>query len=61
MKRGRRHVRCTICTTYRWLGNNKGRFKAKDELKFNDMKEQIRVGVTEAQKPLKLSGQGSNP
>jgi len=25
------------------------------------MKEQIRVGVTEAQKPLKLSGQGSNP
>jgi hypothetical protein len=25
-KTTKRRVRCTICTPYRWLGNNKGRF-----------------------------------
>jgi hypothetical protein len=27
----KRSVRCTLCTTHRWFGNSKGRFKAKDE------------------------------
>lgn len=32
-KRGktRRNVRCTMCTQNRFLGNNKGRFKAREE------------------------------
>lgn len=24
----KRRVRCTLCTSYRWMGNNKGRRKA---------------------------------
>ena len=32
----RRSVRCTMCTTHRWLGNAKGRFKAKDEREMRD-------------------------
>lgn len=33
-KRGRcrRKVRCSVCTTHRWLGNAKGRLPARDEL-----------------------------
>ena len=33
-KRGRcrRRVRCSLCTTHRWLGNAKGRFPARDEM-----------------------------
>ena len=27
----KRNVRCTICTDHRWLGNNTGRFKRKEE------------------------------
>lgn len=41
MQRGRRHVRCTICTSHRWLGNNRGRFKEKDASRWRDMKDQI--------------------
>ena len=34
----RRSVRCKICTTHRWLGNAKGRYKAKDEAERKDRK-----------------------
>ena len=27
----KRNVRCTLCTSYRWFGNGKGRFKAREE------------------------------
>lgn len=30
-KSSKRSVRCTLCTKHRWLGNAKGRFKAKEE------------------------------
>lgn len=32
-KRGksRRSIKCSHCTQHRWLGNRKGRFKAKEE------------------------------
>jgi hypothetical protein len=30
-RKTRRNVRCTMCTQARFLGNNKGRFKAKEE------------------------------
>lgn len=26
-QRSRRHVRCTLCTPYRWRGNGQGRFR----------------------------------
>lgn len=26
-KKTKRNVRCTMCTDYRWMGNNKGRKK----------------------------------
>lgn len=29
-KKPKRNVRCTMCTKYRWLGNNKGRRKLRD-------------------------------
>lgn len=32
----RRKVRCTLCTPHRWMGNNKGRFKVKDEVEMRD-------------------------
>jgi len=36
----KRRVRCTICTPHRWQGNNKNRFKAKEEgLSRTDKKE----------------------
>lgn len=34
----RRKVRCTMCTTHRWLGNNSGRFKRRDEVEMRDQK-----------------------
>lgn len=30
-KKTKRRVRCTLCTPHRWMGNAKGRFKAKEE------------------------------
>ncbi len=30
-RKTRRNVRCTMCTQSRFLGNNKGRYKAKEE------------------------------
>ena len=30
-KKTKRNVRCTMCTQHRWFGNNKGRFKDKEE------------------------------
>ena len=32
----KKRVRCTFCSSHRWLGNAKGRFKAKDELEMRD-------------------------
>ncbi len=32
----RRKVRCTMCTPNRWLGNNAGRFKHRDEVERKD-------------------------
>jgi hypothetical protein len=29
-KKSKRSVRCTMCTTYRWMGNAKGRFPIRD-------------------------------
>lgn len=39
-KRGKtkRRVRCTMCTPYRWMGNNKGRKPIRD------MRAQQRMG-----------------
>lgn len=34
-KKSKRNVRCTICTTYRWRGNGKDRFKIKDRKQKN--------------------------
>jgi hypothetical protein len=33
-KRGKckRQVKCTLCTPHKYLGNHKGRFKAKEEI-----------------------------
>ena len=31
-KKSKRRVRCTMCTQYRWLGNSKGRQKARYEV-----------------------------
>lgn len=31
-KKCKRSVRCTMCTQNRWRGNNKDRFKAKDQV-----------------------------
>ena len=36
----RKHVCCTLCTPYRWMGNGKGRFKASDE---REMKDRARL------------------
>lgn len=40
----KRTVRCTICTTHRWLGNNKNRFKAKEQQKKLEAKKEIKDG-----------------
>ncbi len=35
-KKTKRRVKCTLCTKYRWLGNNKGRSKIKYEMMKED-------------------------
>lgn len=30
-KKTKRSIRCSLCTPHRWRGNNKGRFKEKEE------------------------------
>lgn len=35
-RKTKRQVRCTLCTKYRWLGNNKGRRKPKYEPRAED-------------------------
>lgn len=35
-KKTKRCVRCTLCTTHRWSGNSKDRFKAKCPVKGRD-------------------------
>jgi hypothetical protein len=30
-KKSKRQVKCTICTTHRWKGNSKDRFKKADK------------------------------
>ncbi len=32
-KKSKRSVRCTLCTSYRWFGNAKGRCKSKYQTK----------------------------
>lgn len=32
-KRSKRSVKCTMCTQHRWMGNSRGRDKAKNESK----------------------------
>lgn len=34
--KSKRRVRCTLCTKYRWMGNNKGRTKSKYALRKED-------------------------
>jgi hypothetical protein len=33
-KRSRRNVRCTMCTSFKWMGNRTGRIKPKYESEF---------------------------
>ncbi len=42
MKTCKRQVRCTICTSYRWMGNAKERFKAKEQATKKRMIKEIR-------------------
>lgn len=48
-KRGKtkRNVRCTICTTHKWMGNNKGR--KKSELSNHRDMDKIRKEIGESQ------------
>jgi len=39
--RRRKQVKCTMCTSYRWMGNKKDRHKASELKKLNDAKKQI--------------------
>lgn len=41
-KKTKRNVRCTMCTYYRWLGNNKGRKRISD-LKLLDKADSFEV------------------
>lgn len=43
-KRSRRMPQCTLCTSYRWFGNNKGRKGFRDEKLSAVAKEQMRHG-----------------
>lgn len=43
-KKCKKNVKCTICTTHRWLGNRSGRFKIKDEIEIRD-KERLKEYV----------------
>ena len=36
-KKTKRRVRCTMCTPYKWMGNNKGRQKPKYEVAKYDL------------------------
>lgn len=40
-KKSKRTVKCTMCTTHRWFGNNKGRFKDKESAAKNQAKKEI--------------------
>jgi len=41
-KKSKRSVRCTMCTTHRWLGNHKERLKAKDRAKKKQAEKEIK-------------------
>ncbi len=41
-RKSRRNVRCALCTTHRWLGNSKGRLKAKDQALIKDHEAETR-------------------
>ncbi|MBL6771196.1 MAG: hypothetical protein ISQ22_07490 [Rhizobiales bacterium] len=41
-KASKRTVRCTICTTHRWLGNNEGRWNKSTERRIQSAKEQMK-------------------
>lgn len=38
----KRNVKCTMCTSHRWLGNNKSRFKAKIENLTQELNKEIK-------------------
>ena len=38
----KRRVRCTLCTPHRWQGNNRNRFKAKEESLSRDDKKELK-------------------
>lgn len=40
-KKSKRTVKCTMCTTHRWFGNNKGRVKNKEAAKRKQLKKEI--------------------
>lgn len=40
-KKTKRRVRCTMCTKYRWFGNNKGRSKRKYEVKKEEFNKEM--------------------
>lgn len=46
MKKGRkaskRTVRCTMCTQYRWFGNNEGRWSRNTKKRKHAAKEQLK-------------------
>lgn len=41
-KKTKRRVKCTMCTPYRWRGNNSGRFKEKEQETIKQMKREMR-------------------
>lgn len=41
-KKTKRSVKCTMCTQHRWMGNAKGRDKAKNESKKKQDKKEMK-------------------
>lgn len=41
-KKSKRTVKCTICTTHRWLGNTKGRRTNKENAKRKQLSKEIK-------------------
>ena len=45
-KKTKRTVKCTMCTTHRWLGNSKGRFKDKEVDKKKRSNKEIKKALS---------------
>ena len=41
-RKSRRNVRCALCTTHRWFGNSKGRFKDRVAARVDSCKQEAR-------------------